>query len=259
MQKSLILKTGNSPITSLESCGTLLATGELDSSIRVFELLDGEKPRLKKGIKGFLNDSVNEEDTMISCLKFSDSILYASCGTSIYTFDLKSPNLILREAKSVLSHPSISEEINQFVFSDSSQSPTLAIASDSGSASIFKINEDDTLTLISEIVHENICSGIALKLNSVWSLGMMEYSLKRSKDGHVLNSILYSDSQAAQMNPPFGNCIEFTDCGNLCAIGRGDGRVSVLRFADNSDGDLAIQNEYLLVDEEVHSWSICAL
>jgi WD40 repeat protein len=258
--KFLTLQTGKAPISSLELCETLLAVGASDSSIRVFELpaLEDGKIKMTKGIKGFLvPDSIKDEECMISCLKISRNLLYASCDTCIYVFDLDLKDLIVQKANRILAHPSITEEINQFVLGSES---TIAIATDSGSASVFTINKDDTLTLISEINHENICSGIALKRDSVWSLGMMEYCLKRSNDGDVLNEICYANSADSQkMNPPFGNCLEFTNDGNICAIGRGDARISVLEFADNSKGELAIRNESLLEDESVHNWSVCAV
>jgi WD40 repeat protein len=254
MQSLSTIKTGSAPVTALEVSGSLLATGTADSSIRVFKLSETGEQKLAKGIKGFLSNA-DEEEEDISCLKFTNcnTFLYASCGLKIYVFNLDTKELILKRADITLSHPSITEEINQFVFGSDN---TIAIATDSGSAAIFSL-KDGELAFLSEIVHENICSGIALKGDSVWSLGMMEYAIKRSTGGNVLNSIHYSDSSAAQMNPPFGNCLQIS--GNFCAIGRGDARVTVLEFADNKDGELSIRHEYLLVDEAVHSWSICAL
>lgn len=247
---------------------SLVAIGYQDSMISLFEVAGN----IYSVAKSF-SLPAGEED--VTCLCFYSDFLLASCGSSIFRFDLKNSTL------SELTHPCITDEINSIAVVEKCR--LLALATDSGLAGVFSV-ENEGLELVHSVHHENICSGVCLEGGQLWSLGMVDLEVKVSEleSGEVLAAFRYVDDLGS-MNPAFGNCLAFSDdfldidplneeellleyCddqeidfGNgqkrFCAIGKGDGSITLIKISTGGEFK-TIQN---LSDARGHLWSVQAM
>ncbi|KAJ3086203.1 WD repeat-containing protein 53 [Quaeritorhiza haematococci] len=219
----------------------VLASGSEDGSIRIWDV---EKQRLLRGMKGFMDGGkASDEVKEVSCVRFTtdpgNNVVYASGGNQLYAFDLRCEGLVLTHKHVDSAFPQAYDEINQIDIHE--KATFLALSDDSGRVSVLDMrNASRTVFKKFRSRHANLATCARFRPKrpwEVWSGGMdnrvyqWDFSkgcpLQEFETKFIPN--VGPQMQASQsINPPYAYSLDFTEDGQLAAVGLGDGSIMVM-------------------------------
>ncbi|EGC34143.1 hypothetical protein DICPUDRAFT_153694 [Dictyostelium purpureum] len=222
----------------------ICSTGSDDCTVRIWDL------KSNKTIKCIGKEAFNDNPINNVCFD-DDYLLYCSYDNIILSFDLRQPNIILKQFYKQYKYNN--SEINQLNFDSKFQ--YLGACDDSGQTKIIDLQKDKLAETLSK-KHLNICSSVVFKPNSKNELitGSMDFSIihwdflkskvlhresfnppipltknKNKKDNNSNNGD-DGDNDCSQpattnqmLNPPFVNSIDISNNSKHVSVGLGNG------------------------------------
>lgn len=234
---------------------SILASGSEDGSIRLWDV---RERATSKTIKCFLCDSSCSIESIKFHPKKSD-LLYAASKNHILTYDLRMEGVLIKTSMNdiaiIAEDNDDTNEINTIDIHPKGN--YFAVGDDNGNTYILTMSSSSSpliTPLLTSItgekyktlnrLHTSIIGSIMFKPNSSNEIATSSFDCcVGSWDfnrGRVLsnfsftNNELFSKDQGQVFNPPFVQCIKYTQDGKFLIVGLGNGQLSVLRANDIS-------------------------
>ncbi|KAM9973680.1 hypothetical protein ACTFIW_010797 [Dictyostelium discoideum] len=238
----------------------IIASGSDDCTVRIWDLNTNKS--IQSIVDGFQGNPVNNV-----CFD-QDFTLYCSYDNIIVSFDLRQPNVILKEFNT--QYKFNTEEINQLSFDSKYQ--YLAACDDSGQTKIIDVTKNKLVESLNK-KHTNIATGCVFRPNSKNELitSSMDFSIihwdflkakvlhrDTFKEGSLPQNISKSQQQQQQqqqettepnrmLNPPFVTSVDCSNNSKYVAISMGDGTIVI--------NEISSFKQYLKINS-VHKSSI---
>eukprot|EP01116_Phalansterium_solitarium_P001956 TRINITY_DN11809_c0_g1_i1.p1 TRINITY_DN11809_c0_g1~~TRINITY_DN11809_c0_g1_i1.p1 ORF type:complete len:376 (+),score=101.02 TRINITY_DN11809_c0_g1_i1:57-1184(+) len=205
---------------------SLLISGSEDKTARLWDRRQRKSTRAFVGFSNQVNSVCFGEDRADA----APSTVYVASGGQVSAFDLRRPELVLREPSRLFAVSS--DEINQI--ETGGRGRHLAAGDDSGELKIVDLDRGALFKTVRK-AHSNLCTTLAFHPRKPWQLAsggmdcavvLWDYSRPKRIASFSLPEA-DSDGPGMTVNPPLVHRIGFNASGSLLAAALGNGSVSV--------------------------------